>query len=245
MKAGAQRGEGRGSVRRRLLPRAASGGPRAYRLDRLWGRGYAPRVRTVTMYKLLAASVFATACGAGGGLPPDTVRLHQDERSEIDRYLPLHDGVVFQYDTRASSGKPGMMTIQVGNTDAKHVELAFGGRRESLVLSPAGVRYADGGYWLKAPLSLDNSWDGRYGVARVVAKDVELTVPAGHFEGCIRIEENNRSQTSTTTTSVYCPQVGMVLFDVKSNAAHETAVLRQFGPRADPLVGEAPATAED
>jgi hypothetical protein len=198
------------------------------------------------MLAALVVSAFTTACGAGGaGLPPDTVRLHQGERSEVERYLPLKDGVVFEYATRASSGQPGMMTIQVENTDSKHIELAFGGRRESLVVGTAGVRYADGGYWLKAPLSVDNSWDGRYGVARVVARDVELTVPAGHFEGCIRIEENNRSQTSTTTTSVYCPQVGMVLLDVKSNVAHETAVLRRFGPRADPLVGEAPAKAED
>lgn len=194
----------------------------------------------------LALGALVTGCGAaGGGLPPDTVRLHQSERSEVDRYLPLHDGVVFEYATRASSGQPGMMTIQVENTDKKHVEVAFGGRRESLLVGPAGVRYADGGYWLKAPLSLDNSWDGRYGTARVAAKDVELTVPAGHFESCIRVEENDRTQTSTTTTSVYCPQVGLVLLDVKSKAAHETAVLRQFGPRIDPLVGETPAVAGD
>lgn len=191
-----------------------------------------------------ALGAFAIACGAAPGLPADTVRLHQSEHSEVDRFLPLHDGVVFVYDTRASSGQPGIMTIQVENTDATHVELAFGGRRESLVISPAGARYADGGYMLKAPLTLDNSWDGRYGVARVVAKDVALVVPAGRFERCIRVEENNRNQTSTITTSVYCPQVGLVLLDVKSKAAHETAALRHFGPRVDPLVGEKPALAE-
>ncbi len=197
------------------------------------------------MHAALALSAFATACAAGGGLPPDTVRLHQGERSEVDRYLPLHDGVVFEYATQGSSGRPGMMTIQIENMDRKHVEVEFGGRRESLLVSPAGVRYADGGYWLKAPLSLDNTWDGRYGIARVAAKDIELTVPAGHFEGCIRVEENDRSQTSTTTTSVYCPQVGLVRLDVKSKSAHETAILRHFGPRVDPLVGETPAVAAD
>jgi hypothetical protein len=194
---------------------------------------------------LALSALGGTACAASPALPPDTVRLHLGERSEVDRFLPLHDGVVFVYDTRASSGQPGVMTIQVESTDATHVELAFGGRRESLVVGAAGARYADGGYMLKAPLTLDNYWDGRYGVARVVDKEVELTVPAGHFEGCIRVEENDRSQTSTTTISVYCPQVGLVLLDVKSKVAHETAVLRHFGPRVDPLVGETPAVAEE
>jgi hypothetical protein len=173
------------------------------------------------------------------------VRLEQGERSDVDRFLPLRDGVVYEYDTRPSSGPRGVMTIQVENTDATHVELAFGGRRETLLVSSAGARYAEGGFLLKAPLTIDNSWDGRYGVARVTAKDVELVIPAGHFVGCVRVVESDRSQTSTTRTSVYCPQVGLVLLDVKSSSAHETAVLRHFGPRVDPLIGETPAVAED
>lgn len=173
------------------------------------------------------------------------MRLERGERSDVDRFLPLRDGVVYEYDTRASSGRPGTMTIQIENTDATHVELAFGGRRESLVVGADGARYVEGGYLLKTPLTLGNSWDGRNGVERVVAKDVAVTVPAGHFDGCIRTEENDRSRTSSTTDSVFCPHVGLVLLEVKSNLVHESAALRRFGLRTDPLVGESPELAEE
>jgi hypothetical protein len=215
-------------------------------LDHPVAGSYAPRVEKGKRTQFaIALGTCAIACGGSVGLPPDTVRLQQGERSEVDRFFPLHDGVVYEYDTRGSSGRPGIMTIQVENTDAQHVEMAFGGRRESLVVSATGARYADGGYLLKAPLTLDNSWDGRHGVARVVERNVELTVPAGNFVGCIRVQENDRSHTSTTTTSVYCPKVGLVLLDVKTSVSHETASLRRFGPRIDPLIGETPAVAED
>ena len=217
-------------------------------LDRRMRRRYAAcvvRIRRLFVLVSSSLGIFGTGCGAGGALPPDTVRLEHGERSDVDRFLPLRDGVVYEYDTRSAFGRPGTMTIQIENADATHVEMAFGGRQESLVMSAKGARFADGGYLLKSPLSLDNSWDGRYGVVHVVERDVEITVPAGHFVGCIRTEENNRSQTAMTTLSVYCPQVGLVLLDVKSKTTRETAVLRRFGPRVDSLVGESPALAED
>ena len=195
--------------------------------------------------RLISAFAFCTvACGAHRGLPPDTVRLDQGQKSEADRFLPLRDGYVYVYRTHSQASGDGLMTIQVEHTDPTHVRLEFGGRRDSLVIDATGVRYADSGYWLKAPLSLDNSWDGRYGVVRVVARDAEVTVPAGHFTGCLKTEENNRGQTGTVMTSIYCPEVGMVSLDVRSKASSETASLATYGPRADPLVGVAPATNE-
>ena len=182
------------------------------------------------------------ACGAHHGLPPDTVRLDHGQRSEADRYLPLNDGYVYVYRTHSQSSGDGVMTIQVEHTDATHVRIEFGGRRDSLVVDATGIRYSDSGYWLKAPLSLDNSWDGRYGVVRIVGRDVEVTVPAGHFTGCLKTEEHDRTQTGTVMTSIFCPEVGMVSLDVRSKASSETATLTTFGPRADPLVGVAPPT---
>ncbi len=73
-----------------------------------------------------------------------------------------------------------------------------------------------------------------------MGRDQEVTVPAGHFTGCLKTEEHDRTQTGTVMTSIFCPEVGMVSLDVHSKASTETATLTNFGPRVDPLVGLTP-----
>jgi hypothetical protein len=40
---------------------------------------------------------------------------------------------------------------------------------------------------------------------------VEVEVPAGVFQGCIEIEESSPLEPGTTSTKVYCPEIGLVV----------------------------------
>jgi hypothetical protein len=125
------------------------------------------------------------------------------------------------------------------------VEMTIAGRNESMRAGSDGVHYLDGGYLLKAPLTLDNSWEGRYGFVRITATDAEANVPAGHFVGCLKTEEREVStRTPRTITSVYCPHVGLVSMTIEAKGGAESAVLKSVGPRIDPMASEVLAKAE-
>jgi hypothetical protein len=187
--------------------------------------------------------VLLGAC-ASNHPPADTVRLDADEASEIDRFLPLEDGVVATYVTESSSGE-GLMTMQVKRTAHGLVEMRFAGRDESLRTGTDGVHFLDGGYLLKTPLVRDNSWEGQYGFVRITDTDAEADVPAGRFKGCVRTEERERnSRTARTITSVFCPHVGMVSMKIEGKGTRESAVLKGLGPRVDPMASDIVARAE-
>jgi hypothetical protein len=109
-----------------------------------------------------------------------------------------------------------------------------------------GIRFVDGGYLLKPPLSESSSWEGRFGIVRVTAMDEEVTVPAGQFAGCARTQEKGSgARASWHVTSTYCPQVGLVTLDLqREEGTRELAVLRTFGPRFDPMVNDEPPPPE-
>jgi len=212
---------------------------RAPRSHQAWTRGVA---------LCLAVLASAVACASTNrNAAPDTIYLGPHDVSEAQLYMPLENGTVYSYDTRTQSGEHGVMTIQVLHATRGQVDVAVGGRTERLISLVDGIRLAEGGYYLKSPLTKDHSWEGRLGTVRVADTQEELSVPAGHFTGCVRtIEEARELRAKQTISSVYCPHVGLVMLDVKlSGKGNETAVLRSFGPRIDPLISDVPPPKED
>jgi len=96
----------------------------------------------------------------------------------------------------------------------------------------------EGGYFLKAPIEKGLTWKSKTGNVRLDGVDESVTVPAGHFEGCLRtVEETRDPGVYRVVRTTICPHVGLVGLDVEAttDAGHEreTAVLKSFGPRVD------------
>lgn len=180
-------------------------------------------------------------CGGSAGSQKDTTYLSYDQGSELEDYMLFEDGMVYRYRTTTSAGDRGIMTIQVKLGGQGRVDLQVGGRLERLRVEHGGIRYVDGGYFLKAPLTEDNSWDGRFGVVKITGIGQEASVPFGHFTGCIRTEEHSRGSAGAarTVTSLFCPKVGLVSFEVQGEGkVRELAALEHYGPRIDPMIND-------
>jgi hypothetical protein len=185
--------------------------------------------------------VVLSGCGSEQGRQKDTTYLEHDQNNELERYMLFEDGMVYRYRTTTAAGERGIMTIQVKLGGQGRVDLQVGGHMERLRIESGGIRYVDGGYFLKAPLVEDNSWDGRFGVVKIAATDQEANVPFGHFKGCIRTEEHSRGAVGAvrTITSIFCPEVGLVSFEVQGEGkVHELAALEHYGPRIDPMIDD-------
>ena len=95
---------------------------------------------------------------------------------------------------------------------------------------------ATGAYVLKAPFSLGAQWSGEHGSdIRITSVDRAIQVPAGSFVGCLETVETLAER---RTTTIYCPEVGIVSLEVEAprqggGRALERAVLRSFGAPVD------------
>lgn len=153
--------------------------------------------------------------------------------------MPLKDDTVYAYRTVAEdTGEHGVLMLQVRRRAGDLVELSVGGKVQRLEILTSAIRNLDGGFLLKAPLTLGASWPGTGGQVRVTAVDKSMKVPAGSFVGCIEtVEEHTLPRGSKRVTTDFCPDVGIVQLEVQaqvgSQYAVERAVLRSFGKRID------------
>jgi hypothetical protein len=194
----------------------------------------------------LAASVVATCvllagCAAPAAEPAAPRRMSSG--TPVERFLPLQHGTVFSYETqRESSGEKGILVLRVNRPRANMAEL-IGARTERIDYLPDGIQYASGGYLLKPPLTEGATWKGRVGTVRVVSLERSIEVPAGHFKGCVETQEESVA-TGSKITTVFCPDVGIVLIDAQGQAEgdydREVARLRYHGPAVDLQVGTPP-----
>jgi hypothetical protein len=187
---------------------------------------------------LVAAGILVlAACGK----PPEPVeRPHPPARvGELFVYAPLEDGTVLAYDTYSEeSGDRGIVIWRVRRPREGLIELDDGGHVERLEIEPNALRHATGGYWLKAPLKKGACWQGRNGEVCVQSLRREIEVPAGKFSDCMETQElRGNNETGMRTTTVFCPNVGMVQLEVEAwvvgNVALERAELRSYGPAVD------------
>jgi hypothetical protein len=158
--------------------------------------------------------------------------------NDVNRYLPLTDGVVFAYETGTEDGgERGVLMLRVRRQRANMAELGAGSRVQRLEIASDGIRHVTGGYLLKAPLGVGQRWRGQFGEVSVVATDRAISVPAGKFSGCVETQETASAPQQKQVKTVFCPDVGIVLLEaeglVEGNLIHERASLRSFGPAVD------------
>ena len=205
-------------------------------------------VRNASALAVLAVCGCTPAAAPSAAAPP---AAQVDASPELERYLPLEDGTVFSYDTQSEhGGARGVLIVQVTRPRPGRVDLRMGSRTERLQTVPDGISYVDGGYLLKAPLTVGSTWRSRTGMVRVDATDQSVSVPAGKFEGCLRtVEESRDTSLSRKVSQVYCPHVGLVSVEVEGMTAEgpnrETALLRSFGPRVDLTNQNVTTTSDD
>jgi hypothetical protein len=195
------------------------------------------RTQSASSRWALLLALSAVACG-GAGKATTPKPSGPAGITDVERYLPLTDNTVFAYETLSeTTGERGVLMLGVKRRRPELVELSIGGKVQRLDIVPDGVRHATGGYLLKAPLSVGATWKGQFGEVRVTALDRAVDVPAGRFQNCVETVEEVRAPAQKKATTVFCPEVGMVLLQAEGTAEGEyelvRAVLRSHGPRID------------
>ncbi|NUQ75984.1 MAG: hypothetical protein HUU21_20785 [Polyangiaceae bacterium] len=196
------------------------------------------RVRVLVSVPVLVLSLIA--CGAPSP-PLDTQSTfesaasrppHASSGTPLERYFPLVDSHIYSYATMTETGDPGALVLTARRAFPTHGELRASARARRFTYVPEGVVSADSGaFVLKAPLVPGNSWPGEHGGAtRIDAVELSVTVPAGSFAGCVRTVEERGGDVPVRYTTVFCPDIGVVVLEVTSGMGLERAELKSYAP---------------
>ncbi|HKO52791.1 MAG TPA: hypothetical protein VJV79_34020 [Polyangiaceae bacterium] len=184
----------------------------------------------------LLCAALSSACGApsqapANATPPAVI-------SEVARYLPLEHDTVFSYETYIEdTNERGIAVFEIERPRPELAELSIAGQvRKRYYFEPAGVRSSHGGYLLKLPLSLNSEWAGDDGKVKVTSVNFSVDAPAGKFAGCLQtVEEAKLAAATRTTTTVFCPGVGITVLEIQAEQAGTSILqrltLKSFGPR--------------
>ena len=181
---------------------------------------------------LLAASV---SCAAP---PQPKAEAPAPPVTELTRYVPFESNTVFSYETYIEdTNERGILVFEISRPRPELAELSVAGQvRKRYYFEPGGVRSAQGGYLLKAPLAANAEWQGDDGRVKVTAINQNVDVPAGKFAGCIQtVEEAKLAAATRTTTTVFCPGVGITTLQIEGEQEGTSVLqrlsLKSFGPR--------------
>jgi hypothetical protein len=181
---------------------------------------------------LLAVSVGCAAVPQARSEPPPAAA------SELSRYVPFENNTVFSYETYIEdTNEHGILVFEISRPRPELAELSVAGRvRKRYYFEPGGVRSAQGGYLLKAPLAANAEWQGDDGKVKLTAINQTVEVPAGKFAGCLQtVEEAKLSAATRTTTTVFCPGVGITTLQIEGEqegtSVLQRLTLKSFGPR--------------
>jgi hypothetical protein len=186
----------------------------------------------------LALVVLLPACG--GAAKPDTgAHTAASPQNELSRYFPLTNNTVYTYQTRnEETGDSGLLMLEISRPRPDMAELRVAGRIRRLEIKEDAIRYSNGGAVLARPIRKGSRWFGQDGPVEVTAVDVTAKVPAGQFHGCVETQESGgHPEAGRRTTTVYCPNVGIVKLVIEASSQGElmteVAELTAFGPRVD------------
>lgn len=183
---------------------------------------------------VLSGVLVAVDCS--GSPPEPALPQSAPPPTPVERYMPLTEGFVYEYDLEGDTGEKGRMMMHVSRPRPGLVELDVAGKVQRLELAPDGIRHATGGYLLKAPLKLGAQWKGQFGTVKVVDIARSIQTPAGSFSSCLVTVEEQPSAATKRATSVFCPGVGLVSLAIEASVDGEygsvTSILRSHGPKA-------------
>ncbi len=163
-------------------------------------------------------SVGAGACvlllwgGLGCGGAAVEGRGGAEEARDPHRLYPLEEGHVWAFQVEDGEGMRALAQSRVVAFDGRVARVSQNGGAElRYELRPEGIYRPDDGVWLlRAPLREGAHWPSMSGrTAHVLSVGERVEVPAGRFEGCVRIEERGGGDGRRIVT-VYCPDVGPV-----------------------------------
>lgn len=164
------------------------------------------------MHKLTSLSVFILLVAAGCGGAQHPQGSGPDRLAPANLY-PLEEGNVWSYNVYGAQGDlPTLEVRRVVSRKGEHAEVqSWGGKKVEYELRPQGIYRPAFGVWLlKAPIRAGAEWPSASGrTARVVSVDETADVPAGHFKGCVRVEERG-GEAGLAVVTVYCPGIGPV-----------------------------------
>lgn len=153
-------------------------------------------------------------CGAGQtGTTPD---------GPIDpaRLYPMTEGSIWSFDVDTGSGPPVLGKAEVVSVSGDRVEIEnndnetimYEHRAEGIFRTAADV------WLLRAPIEVGAEWPSTGGrTARITSVDEDVSVFAGEFHGCVRVEESG-GEDGRSIATVYCPDVGPTILEAGMRA---------------------------
>ncbi len=154
----------------------------------------------------------------------------------LERYLPLVEGRIYQYDYEAGDER-GVMTMRVQRFDDLHgAWILPSGGNVFEYRADGVVTEGDKGqsYLLQQPLEVGHRWRGAHqSWVEIRSVDLAPTVPAGSFAGCVQTIEARGGDVPLAITAVFCPDVGMISREIASGQKSERLTLRSYGAAVD------------
>ncbi|MGQ0508643.1 MAG: hypothetical protein ACT4TC_25365 [Myxococcaceae bacterium] len=166
------------------------------------------KVRSVVMG---VAVVFLSGCS-------HTRMKPSGPAEDVARYYPLALGNRWTYDGELL-GEKRQQTVEIVGREKGFFRDSQGGE---LIVDSFGLRDKKR-YLLREPLEAGKEWTNVVSVSsvehyRVLDAGVSCEVPAGKFEGCLRVEGRNRVDAKTTLVNefTFAPNVGIVQISVSA-----------------------------
>lgn len=178
----------------------------------------------------------AVACSSAPVTEPNVAQTSRELPVE-ERYFPLRDGEIYQYDVVGQDGRVAFLITKVGR-DGTSATLTSGHRVQHLTVRSDGVYNEAGFYIVKTPLRVGSGWAGQSGVVRVVSEAQNIQTEAGQFTDCIVTKEVTQGTVELRTVeTTFCANVGLVRLVVNAESDQvrqiEQATLRYYGPPID------------
>jgi hypothetical protein len=199
-------------------------------------RASAASLTSVAIVASVAILTSAVACSSAPATEPNVAQTPRELPSE-ERYFPLRDGELYQYDVVGQDGRVAFLITKVGR-DGSSATLTSGHRVQHLTVRSDGVYNEAGFYIVKTPLRVGTEWAGQSGVVRVVSEAQSIQTEAGNFTDCIVTKEVTQGTVELRTVeSTFCANVGLVRLVVHAESDQvrqiEQATLRYYGPPID------------
>lgn len=183
----------------------------------------------------MACGAAPTAGPADASLPAANPEAHATapSGSALERFFPLVDGMLYQYVTENDQGDRGVLVARVARTEATRGELRLPSAVKRFRFANDGVILESAAgpvYLLKEPVTVGASFRGEHGgQTRIASASASVSVPAGHFDGCLQTIEERAGDRPLRYTSTYCAGTGLVLLEATSSGSFERASLRSYG----------------
>jgi hypothetical protein len=156
--------------------------------------------------------------------------------TDVQRLFPLEHDTVFSYITTDEAGTSGIYVMEISRPRSTMAELKVASKVFRRYINASGIQTPAGGFVLRSPLTADAEWPGEFGKVSVKSMSRNIKVPAGSFGNCLETLESVETPAYTkTATSVFCPGVGLVFYQVEGEQdgvlLSQKLELKSFGPR--------------